>query len=215
MEHLETLSTGLLGETCQRLARLFGCPVIIARGEERMHSMKRFLNGKPVTWPFGFLVPTGFSDTDKVQGARYLSTSGVPITVGESGLQRMVRLLPTAYHAEFEYHTDSLAAAFHVVRKWRMARRLGYLKFNFIYGSRFSFIPHFELSADIDIPELEDVSKETGKYVFKMTMTIHGYESDPVPLTVGTIDTVALGMTLETALGGNPRDVKVLNFPKG
>lgn len=168
---------------CKRFQQVFNCPVLHTNGYEKVTALKEALAGKQVEYPFALVTVKGMSQNNESWSSHELARRGLQVVIqARQGQAWKVKLLPTNFDLEIEYHTNTFmgkrGCAVRALSRWLFARRLGFLKFNVEYGRLVLNIGNSMTEAP-DVPERESIAEGESVYKIPFSMTIHGYVSQP------------------------------------
>ncbi len=166
----------------KRMQQVFGCICIHTNANDKTKALARVFEGRPVVYPYMFLVVKTLSQNKESYTTNRLARRGVSISNAE-GQSQTVRILPTNFEFEVEYVTNKFqgleqGSVLAFSRRWLFAQRCGYLKFNIKYGRLVLWISATP-SDSIEIPTLENKVETETAYKSTANLTVHGYVSEP------------------------------------
>lgn len=179
------IDDAVLAGFAQRFQQVFGCLVTWTTATDKMQVIQKLFNGKEVTYPYACLTLTAMAANHESYNHNALARRGVRVTVGSNQTTiATAKLVPTNFEVEAEFITNKFQGVESgtvrgFARRWLLARRMGYLKYNVRYGSLSAGIG-VTLSENVSIPVRENVVETETAYKTTVTATIHGYISEPI-----------------------------------
>jgi len=192
----------ILVGVAQRFQQVFGCPCIVNNTYEKMQAIKQLFDGKPVRYPYATIsVKAVYPNTDSY-ATNYIARRGLQAVVFDSNnAAYTVRLLPTNFDLEIEYHADQFDLAQNrsvlaFAKSWLFARRLGYMKFNLEYG-RLVLGISADLIPTLQLPSRENLAENETVYKVGGAMTVKGYMSQAEMGMIGIVQETAITESLD------------------
>ncbi len=188
----------------QRFQQVFDCSQCLFTNEhEKTKIIQRiFGEGQPLEYPYAYFSMTAISANTESYNAHSLMRRGIVMNVNSEDTVQTVRIIPTNFELELHYITNKFDSvdqgsvrAF--ARRWLLARRAGYLKFNIKYG-RLSFGINLTLPDSVSIPSRDNIVEGTTDYDVSVNVTIHGYTSEPILGSYGKTNKI----NANTSIGG-------------
>lgn len=199
----------------QRFQQVFDCNQCLFTNEhEKTKILQRiFGEGEPLEYPYAYFSLTSISANTESYNAHSMMRRGIVINVNNENTVQTVRVIPTNFELELHYVTNKFESidqgsvrAF--ARRWLLARRAGYLKFNIKYG-RLSLGVNLTLPDSISIPSRDNIVEGTTDYDVSVNLTIHGYTSEPILGTYGKTNKI----NANTSIGGTFDSTTKTNVP--
>jgi hypothetical protein len=195
---VEPIDTMVFEGFQERFRQVFGCTrVIITNEHEKTKILEAaFGQGKPLEYPYAYIVINTIAANNDSYNSHSMMRRGLVINVpsGASDQVQQVRILPTNFELEIHYVTNKFnsvdqgsVTAF--ARRWLLARRAGYLKFNIKYG-RLNLGISNTMPESVTIPQRDNIVEGTTDYDTTITMTVHGYVSEPILNSIGKVNIV-------------------------
>lgn len=189
----------------KRFSEVFGCRTIITTSMDKTRTLARLFDGKPVEYPYAFLTPSSLSHNKESYQNHMLTRRGLTITHSNERRQ-MARLLPTNFSIEVEYHTNQFTGidaktVTGFVRRWLFAYKCGYLKFNIQYG-QLEVRVGVTLDESVSTPMLENKVEQESSYKITANLVVHGWMSEPILGSQGTISEIDVQVALGSAGDG-------------
>lgn len=191
----------------KRMSQVFGCRCIHTNANDKTKTLARVFEGKPVVYPYMFLVMQSLSQNTESYTTNKMARQGVSLQSSE-GQSNTVRMIPANFEFEVEYVTNKFqsleqGSVLAFSRRWLFARRCGYLKFNIKYG-RLALWISSTLGDSVTIPQLENKVETETSYKSTVNLTVHGYISEPELGTQGVVQDVRVNEVLVGADGAVP-----------
>lgn len=183
---IEPIDKFVLAGLQQRVQQTFGdVPCAIVNSNDKIRIMQRvFGEGKQITYPYVYLVIKSERVNTQSYNNGYLSRRGIVINVNSEDTYQTVRIMPVDFEVELTYVTNKFysveqGSIMSFARRMLMARRNGFLKFSIDYGAR-----QFGIGVDVDdsisIPTRENITENETSMEITVSLTVHGYISEPV-----------------------------------
>lgn len=169
----------------QQYQQTFGCMCTYTNVHEKSKLIERLFDGKEVRYPWAYFVLQNVTPNTESYNPHYLGRRGLPVTLDTDGGGLLTaRLLPVNFEIEISYITNKFqsrdqGSVLSYMRRWMMARRFGYLKFDISYGRLSPIGIGVTLADSVPMPTRENVVEQETAYTCTATATIHGYISEP------------------------------------
>lgn len=196
----------VLGGFAERLQQVFGCMFAITNEYEKLKTLERMFEGKQVRYPYGFVSLTEIDTSQQTYNSHYFVRHGIETFVKSENQLYAVRCMPATFNLEIEYHTNVFlnsarvnasknpalsAVAF--MRRWVMAARGGYTKFELNYG-QLKFDINVILTPSVSAPKKENVVEGEQVYVLTTTAQVQGWVSEPILKKAGIVRELRVGV---------------------
>lgn len=218
---VDTLVTKGFNERFQQVFDCSRCAFVQANDKTKILE-RLFGQGKPLTFPYAYFVIRRISYGTDTWNPHQWARRGIIFAPPESGSIRAARMVPADFEIEVTYVTDKFdsvtdqGSVRSFVRRWMLAHRAGYLKFNIQYG-RLMFRVGATLAKDITIPERENVTDNEIKLEINTSVTLHAYVSDPAVVERGFVEEFLVTEQIGGSTVGSEQRVistQVFQFPK-
>lgn len=181
----------------KRFQQVFNCKCAWINQNDKTKILERiFGQGKPLEYPYAYFEVTSVSANVESYNPNFLARRGLLVNVDSSTSAQTVRILPTNFEVEVTYVTNEFqtveqGSILAFVRRWLLARRMGYLKFSINYG-KFNLNVSLTSSDSLPIPQRGNIGETETSYELKTSTIIHGYVSEPVLGTKGIVNEINL-----------------------
>lgn len=216
---IQTIDHMVLAGFQKRFQQVFNCPCLFINANDKTRVLQRiFGEGKPITYPYAYFVIQSMGANNESYNAHALARRGVVVNVAADDLLQTVRIVPTNFVVEVTYVTNKFesveqGSVLAFVRRWLLARRVGYLKFSINYGRLQIGINH-TLEESVNIPQRENVTENETSYVTTTSCTMHGYVSEPILGRQGKVTQVRTNQQVQQKVGGQVVSSQYFAFPK-
>ncbi len=170
----------------QRFQQVFGCKkCLIINSNDKTKILERvFGEGKTLEYPYAYFVIQSMGANAETYNTHAMARRGMVVNVDSEGTLQTVRMVPTNFVMEVTYVTNKFesveqGSVLAFVRRWLLARRVGYLKFSVNYG-RLQFGIGNTMDESVTIPQRENITENETSYNVTASITVHGYTSEPV-----------------------------------
>jgi hypothetical protein len=195
----------------QRFTQVFGCPALLSTATDKVQVLKKYFEGRDVTYPYAYIMPETFSSNLESYNQKALSRHGLIAWV-EDGVTHKVKLLPAVFEVNVEFVTDKYSAGssqgsvLAFVRRWLFARTAGYLRFTIEYGRLRLNIGGMVLSDAIPTPQRENVLENISTYTVTSSISLRGYISEPMMIQSSVVQDIQIAgqqMQADGSLSGS------------
>jgi hypothetical protein len=205
----------------QRFQQVFGCAkCLFINANDKTKIIERiFGQGQPLEYPYAYFVIQSIGANNESYNSHAMSRRGIPVNLTSGSTIQTVRVIPTNFIVEVTYVTNKFesveqGSVLAFVRRWLLARRIGYLKFSINYG-RLQFGINQTMDESVNIPQRENIAENESSYTTVASATIHGYISEPVLGQKGRVTQVRVNSQVGGVTGtGTIISTQYLEFPK-
>lgn len=204
-------------ELALRLQQTFGCIVITSTSTDRMKVLDKFLEGAKPQYPYVFMQLLSMAGNPESYVSNRMARHGLTALMDNSTGYN-IRLLPTNFEFQIDFVTNKFqgvevdnVVAFS--RRWLMARRLGWLKFNINYG-RLRLLVGATLSDSVSTPVLENKTEVEAAYTVSTNVTVHGYISEPILKEQSLITQIEVNGQIMNSDGSMPNNSQFISFER-
>ena len=174
-----------------RWQQQFDCIGLLTNVHEKTKALQRWLDGKEVTYPYAFLSLQSMTAPTDSYNAHSMGRRGLPVVVDQGHLYA-AKIIPMNFEYEVQFVTNQFqsrdqGSVISFMRRWHMARRFGYLKFQVTYGRIIMGI-NVTLNEAPPVPVRENVVEAEQAYTVTTNLTVHGYISEPILGEQGVIE---------------------------
>jgi hypothetical protein len=140
MQAIQTIDHMVLAGFQQRFQQVFNCPCLFINANDKTRILQKvFGEGQPITYPYAYFVVQSMGANNESYNAHVMARRGLVVNVAANDLLQTVRVVPTNFVIEVSYVTNKFesveqGSVLAFVRRWLLARRVGYLKFSINYG---------------------------------------------------------------------------------
>jgi hypothetical protein len=178
----------------QRVQQVFNCICLHTSFNDKTKVLSRVFQGKPIEYPYIFMTTTSISHNPESYTTNIMARRGLVTTINDTA--QTVRIMPANFEIELEYITNKFqgleqGSVIAFARRWLFARRCGYLRFNIRYGRLDLWISP-ALNESVAIPQLDNKVETETAYKTTVTMTVHGYISEPTLGSQGVISEILI-----------------------
>lgn len=182
-----------------KLRSQFRCPTLYVSSPDKLRNLSLLLEGKPVEYPYMFLVIQNLSANTDSYVPHSLARRGLAVQVNDDSNQaQMVRLIPVNFEVEITFITNKYSGDLDSVegytRRWLITRRIGSLQFNVNYGL-LNLPISYTMGDSVPITPRESPTEGESVYQVVANATIHGYVSEPQTGTRGIVNQIQLAET--------------------
>lgn len=202
----------------QRFQQVFGAKCLFINANDKTKVLQRiFGEGEALTYPYAYFVIQSMGANTESYNAHAMARRGMVLGVNADNSLQTVRVLPTNFVVEVSYVTNKFesveqGSVLAFVRRWLLARRVGYLKFSINYG-RLQFGISHTLDESVNIPQRENIAENETSYLTTTSATIHGYISEPILGQQGKVNEVRVNDSLG-GVKGQIISTQTFEFPQ-
>lgn len=214
---IQTIDHMVLAGFQQRFQQVFNCPCLFINANDKTRIIQKvFGEGNPITYPYAYFVIQSMGANNESYNSHGMARRGLVVNVAANDLLQTVRVVPTNFVIEVSYVTNKFesveqGSVLAFVRRWLLARRVGYLKFSINYG-RLQFGINHTLDESVNIPQRENVTESETSYNITASVVTHGYVSEPILGRQGKVTEIRQNTSVAPA--GTVVSTQFSEFPK-
>lgn len=177
------------------ILRVFKSPAVWNKTTADAPAIKSLFQGSKPQYPYCLLKLRSWSESADRQNTQSSARRGVTsVVTSDRKRAYKVHFIPTDFSVEVKFFSQDYAKVLDLSNKWLFARRLGWLKFETVYGNTV-FTVGTEMSAELEIPDRDASLEENSEFVITTTLVVKGY------ISLATLIEQQVADTIEVSLG--------------
>lgn len=190
---IQPIDALILDKFVKRVSKVFQAKCAFLNANDKTRILNRvFGQGGTLTYPYIYLEILNISANTESYNPHQFARRGVVLQVNTDQTVQTVRVIPTNFEIKLTYVTNEFysvapGSTLAFARRWLLARRDGWLKESVDYG-RLQFGIGVTMADSIPIPQRENVTESETKFETDVSLTLHGYTSEPVLGEIGKVN---------------------------